>query len=287
MSLKDALRASLPEGMWRNLGFCKRLPVYWRVDRSESLRVRKRLQGLPLFVTDDVCVFSPESLTAYICWKAQGLEDPSSSVETRDFLQLAKGRKALVDIGAQTGFMSALFARSRSGSFKISSLEPDLQVLPILRWAKELNEGKNGDWQILPFAVSNTTERVSIPVSNFVYELRGERTESPARMEVQAIKLSDLLQQLGWTPDILKIDVESFEYEILTSSLEFLNGRKPALQLEVHWKILASRGRSAKDFLSPLADIGYRGIRRGYRDFAAWQRAGGSEPVSRISLHVA
>ena len=169
MSLKDTLRASLPEGMWRNLGFCKRLPAYWRVDRSESLRVRKRLKGLPLFVTDDVCVFSPESLTAYICWKAQGLEDPSSSVETRDFLQLAKGRKAFVDIGAQTGFMSALFARSRSGSFKISSLEPDLQVLPILRWAKELNEGKNGDWQILPFAVSNTTERVSIPVSNFVY----------------------------------------------------------------------------------------------------------------------
>jgi hypothetical protein len=123
MSLKDTLRASLPEGMWRNLGFCKRLPAYWRIDRSESLRVRKRLQGLPLFVTEEIYVLSSESLTAYVCWKAHGLEDYQSSLETRDFLHLAEGRNAQVDIGAQTGFMSALFARSRSGTFKISSLE--------------------------------------------------------------------------------------------------------------------------------------------------------------------
>jgi FkbM family methyltransferase len=285
MSLKNNLRASIPEGIWQTLGFCKRLPMYWRVDRSESLRVRRRLQGLPLFVTDEIHVFCPENLTAYICWKAHGLEDPISSVETRDFLQLAKGRNALVDIGAQTGFMSALFAQSRPGSFKILSLEPDPQVLPILRRAKELNEGQNGNWQILPFAVSNITENTTLPISNFVYESQKEWHGSPGRMEVQAMKLSELFLKTGWVPDIVKIDVESFEYEILTSSFEFLNEKKPALQLEVHWKILESRNRSAKDFLSPLADIGYQGIQKRYRNFDAWKRARQSESVSRFSLY--
>jgi hypothetical protein len=57
-----------------------------------------------------------------------------------------------------------------------------------------------------------------------------------------------------------------------------------ALQLEVHWEMLAARGCAAADFLAPLADIGYRGIRRRYRDYDASQRAGRSEPVSRMAL---
>ena len=48
--------------------------------------------------------------------------------------------------------------------------------------------------------------------------------------------------------------------------------------------MLAARGRAAADFLAPLADMGYRGIRRRYRDYDAWQRAGRSEAVSRIAL---
>ena len=37
--------------------------------------------------------------------------------------------------------------------------------------------------------------------------------------------------------------------------------------------MLAARDRAAADFLAPLADMGYRGIRRRYRTYDAWQRA--------------
>ena len=48
--------------------------------------------------------------------------------------------------------------------------------------------------------------------------------------------------------------------------------------------MLAARGRAAADFLAPLADMGYRGIRRRYRNYDAWHRAGRSEAVSRLAL---
>jgi FkbM family methyltransferase len=286
MSFKTYFRTLAPASVWQTLGFCKRLLMYWRIDRSESLRVRNRVEGLPLFITDEVCVFPPENLTAYICWKTHGFEDAASSVEAREFLELATNCSALVDIGAQTGFMSALFARSRNGVFRIGSLEPDPQVLPILHRARELNGAKNGDWRILPIAVSHRSGKMNIQSSNWMYEARRDPLALVHAIDARTMTLRDVLRELAWTPDILKIDVESFEYEILCSSFDFLNAQKPALQLEVHWELLASRGRSADDFLSPLAEIGYRGMRKKYRNFAAWKRAGRSETVSRLSLRV-
>jgi hypothetical protein len=89
---------------------------------------------------------------------------------------------------------------------------------------------------------------------------------------------------MSWQPDIIKIDTESFEYEIICASLDLFEKVRPALQLEVHWEMLAARGRAAPDFLGPLADMGYRGIRRRYRNYDAWHRAARSEPVSRMAL---
>jgi FkbM family methyltransferase len=201
-----------------------------------------------------------------------------------DFLALAEDRHALLDIGAQTGFMSALFARSRKRAASIISVEPDPQVLPILRRARELNSADDIDWLIEEKAVSNIDGRLVMPVSNWLYEPSPDA--AAGEIEVSVATLAHLLHVNAWQPDIIKIDVESFEYEIICSSLAILQSLQPALQLEVHWQMLAARDCSPDDFLAPLADIGYRGIRRRYRDIDAWRRAGRREAVSRMSLTV-
>jgi FkbM family methyltransferase len=285
MSLKDNFRSLIPSGVWQTLGFCKRLPVYWQLDRSESLRVRNRIEGLPIFVTPEIFVMIPESITAYICWESHAIVDTASSIETTDFLELAKGRSAFIDIGAQTGFMSALFARSRTGPTQILSLEPDPLVHAVLGRAMELNRSQNTNWTILHEAVSNVSGTISMPISNTVYESGTRQSQVGKLIQVPSRRLNELVESLGWTPDIIKIDVESFEFEILTTSMEVLAKVKPALQLEVHWEILKQRGLDASRFLKPLADLGYRGIRKKYRGLAEWQRAGGRETVSRLALH--
>lgn len=293
--VRSALRTAVPFSAWQMAGFVKRIPGYWRLDRSDALRIRKGISGLPIFVTPEVHVFSPEHLTAYICWQKHGIDSVESATEIVDFLELSKDKKALIDIGAHTGFMSALFARSRSRPYHILSVEPDPDVLPALKRAVALNRGMDAHWSILEAAVSDRIGRMSKPVTNLLYEnaqeaavrLNAHVADADIVDEVKVTTLSDLLANLDWQPDIMKIDVESFEHEILCSSLDLIEKLRPALQLEVHWQMLKSREKNAEDFLAPLSSLGYRGIRSRYRTLDKWMRAGRSEGVSRFALRTA
>jgi FkbM family methyltransferase len=189
-----------------------------------------------------------------------------------------------LDIGAQIGFISAIFARSCRHPTKILSVEPDPQCLPLLKRTIDLNGRNEIDWRIAAVVVSDASGRICLPLSNRFYELALMEGEAPSEVEVEAKTLVGLVESRSWQPDIIKIDTESFEYEIICPSLGLLERLRPALQLEVHWEMLAARGRAAADFLAPLADMGYRGIRRRYRTYDAWQRAARSEAISRMAL---
>jgi len=286
MSLKNKLKSFVPSGLWQFGGFCKRLPTYWRIDRSESLRVQRGLEGLPLFITPDIHVQIPENVTAYVNWRSHGIEDHDGWLEVRDFLKLSKGRSALIDIGAQTGSISAFFARSRKGAARILSMEPDAQVQAILSRARELNSPRGIDWEIRHEAVSDHIGTIEMPISNTPFETQKGMADFGKLITVPSQTLTALIESLDWVPDLVKIDVESFEYEILTSSLPLIERIKPALQLEVHWEILKRRNLDAMDFLTPLAAMGYRGIRSQYRNPGDWAAAARREAVSRISLKV-
>ncbi|WP_409560788.1 FkbM family methyltransferase [Hyphomicrobium sp. MC8b] len=287
-AIRSALRAVVPFPVWQTAGFVTRIPSYWRVDRSEALRVRHGVPGLPLYVTKDIHVFAPETITAYRCWQYHGVEINDSTDEVADFLELSRGRRSLIDIGAQTGFISALFARSTSAPSHILSIEPDLRVFSMLERAVVLNKAEGTEWTIKAAAISDHSGVMSMPSFNRIYENGDDRDHGHSpNFDVPVMTLRDALAELNWTPDLMKIDVESFEYEILCSSLDLITRIRPALQLEVHWQMLAARHRNARDFLGPLADVGYRGIRRCCSDIDKWMRAGRSEPVSRLALQPA
>jgi FkbM family methyltransferase len=159
-------------------------------------------------------------------------------------------------------------------------------VLPLLQRAVALNTGDHIEWTIAPSAISDLSGRLIMPVSNRLHE-NAAKVVKVSEIEVPVMTLTELLGSIAWAPDIIKIDVESFEHEILCSSLSVIEKQTPALQLEVHWKMLADRDKDPADFLAPLASMGYRGLRSAYRDFNRWMRAGRSEAVSRLSLYSA
>ena len=282
VGLRSLLRSITPFTVWQSAGFVRRLPTYWLLDRSDSLMVRKRDPRLTLYVTHDVSVIAPETLTAYLSWRHHFVEASGSSREALDFLSLSEGRSRLIDIGAHSGFMSSLFARSRPGPATVLSVEPDPQMWDALERARQLNSRPGTDWTIMHCAIGDADGPMQMRMSNSLYEA----TEPTSKdcMDVDGLTLSRLVGGLQWTPDMIKIDVESFEYEILTTSLDLLAQLRPALQLEVHWQMLHERGKSATDFLAPLADMGYRGIRRLHRTVDAWQACSRREPVTRLAL---
>lgn len=286
MSLRTKLKSIVPPSWWMFAGFCKRLPVYWKLDRSDSLRVMRGIEGLPLFVTPDVFVHIPESITPFLNWRLHAIENAPNAAETAEFLELSIGCSNLIDIGSQSGFMSALFAKSRQTSARILSLEPDPQVHSILARARELNSPPGIDWEIRHIAVSDKKGNITIPTTNALYEPENSILEPESPKPVEAESLSSLMSALIWTPDIIKIDVESHEHEILVPAISLLAEIRPALQLEVHWEMLAARDRNPFEFLGPLYDIGYRGIRRSFFGMKEWEQARKREPISRIALKV-
>jgi len=63
---------------------------------------------------------------------------------------------------------------------------------------------------------------------------------------------------LKLVPDLLKVDVEGYEYEVIAGARRLLAERKPAICLELHLDLLERRGQSAARVIGELEAHGYR-----------------------------
>jgi FkbM family methyltransferase len=284
--MKSYLRSRLPGWVWDGGAFLRHLPRYWIQERDANFRHRNGCSTLEFFLGNDIHVRCPPDLTAYICFQYHLFLGTAERQELKDFLTLGEDCESFIDVGAQCGTMSALFARSREHRHRIVSVEPDPSVLPILEATRRLNETDSSVWTIRNLALGERVGFAEIPRTNYLYdEEQGGSTGKT--MEIKMTTLENLVAEDNIKPDLVKIDVEGFEYEILMSSWKLMENHKPALHLEVHWQLLNDRGRQADEFLRPLADLGYRGIRRCYRGMDAWRRARSRESVSRIAMRIA
>lgn len=73
-------------------------------------------------------------------------------------------------------------------------------------------------------------------------------------------KLETLCNKYNFTPDIIKLDIESFEYEVILSSMDYLNTINANLQIEIHNELIGRRGLNVEKVYSALREIGYRGV---------------------------
>jgi FkbM family methyltransferase len=188
-----------------------------------------------------------------------GIKDPGFN----SILDVVKRAKVILDIGANIG-NSSLFFASHNPSAIIHAFEPH----PETYLRAGVNIGMNQFTNIKLHNLGLGEEKASLklyevnehnPGMNRILE---KDLDLPYKI-VPIEKLDTFVKEAGIPKvDLIKIDVEGYEYTVLKGAKELLNRHFPVLFIELDDTNLKENNKSARELLQLLADIGYRHFAR-------------------------
>ncbi|NTB05218.1 class I SAM-dependent methyltransferase [Agrobacterium tumefaciens] len=152
----------------------------------------------------------------------------------------------IFDVGGNIGYYSALFGRCAPDGFVVA-FEPT-ETHRMLRHNLELNGISNVEVRQIAMGETEGNRRDAI------FRVWG----SPAEVEEFPFSTVDAeMQRLEWDRlDLLKVDVDSFDLEVLKGSLQTLDKFNPWVLVELN-HALAERKQSVSQALEWLASVGY------------------------------
>ncbi len=237
----------------------KNIPLRLNEERSDQLATHRPLAWLRIYLSRDEFFLCPDDALVIAIWRFHSFSR-GGRAELKSFLRLCCGCTRLLDLGASAGIFSALSYNTRSEA-AVLSVEPDEKSYQLLNRTALNNEGDPSRWKTVRAVMSDQPGKRHFENGEF----GGLISETGVGEEVTAHSLASLAADYEFVPDLIKIDVESYEYEVLSSGLNWLEEHRPGLFLELHWDLLEQRNLSPASLLTSLAKIGYRC--RGRADF--------------------
>ncbi len=187
------------------------------------------------FWNENMFVIIPEEVSLFIFrygFYEEGL--------TRMVLEYLKPGMTFFDIGAHFGYFSLLALYIVGDKGYVHSFEPTPSTFSILRSntfkkpkvilnnlavASKRKTVVINDYGIR-FSAFNSVFNARLP-NNIISKLK------PQKHEIPAISIDEYVEENKVKPDFIKIDAESFEYEILLGMEETINKISPIISLEV------------------------------------------------------
>jgi len=200
---------------------------------SRGVVVRRRL---PKDFGRQIIWVSPESALKY--WR---LDMATVVPELLDFAREHVKPGAVVwDVGANLGLFSLAAAVKAGANGRVLAIEPDPQMLKILRRSMREMPASAAPIQAVCAAVSDAPGVVQLSVSNrgrssnFMAGTPGSSTSGGVRalVDVAAVTLDGLMETTG-APDVVKIDVETAEMLVLSGGTRLLAEARPIILVEV------------------------------------------------------
>ena len=167
-----------------------------------------------------------------------------------------------VDLGANEGYFTVIGARLCGPVGHVLAIEPQHRLLPVIDQNLKLNDLPQV--QVLNAAISDQRGTATLHLTASTNSggsgfHRHSKYKLPTQ-EIGTITLEEALDahQMAQV-DLMKVDIEGFEYEALLGSPKvFEQHRVKALALELHPTILADRGKASSDIEQMLERCGYR-----------------------------
>ena len=159
-----------------------------------------------------------------------------------------------VDIGPNVGYYTLLGARCVGTSGKIVALEPDPDVVAILRRNIEVN--RVGNVHIVHGAASDACGRAKLGRARSSSYSTGLYCEDAVDwIEVPRYSLDAVINELGiGAVDLVKLDVEGAELEVLEGMSQILRVNRPRVIMELHGRL---DGTDPQPAVQKLKRVGY------------------------------
>jgi len=176
-------------------------------------------------------------------------------------MERLKPGMTFVDVGANEGYFSVIASKIVGSSGRVIALEPQSRLQNVVTRNFALNEVVNG--KLVRCAISDrdgTADLSLTPDTNTGSTgLFNSLRYATAAEKVPTMRLQSFLagQGCGFV-DVMKMDVEGFEWEAILGSPDvFRNKRISVLMVEIHDAIMRGRGKSPEDLVDFLKSTGY------------------------------
>jgi FkbM family methyltransferase len=222
-------------------------PLLGRLNRLRIWHSRVRIGD------DRLCATSLDRLVYLWYWKLRKSRLP----EIDHFRSWLKPGMQVIDVGANLGVYSHLFARCVGPTGRVASFEPD----PILFEALRMNAESSSLAQIQPhrLALGEVSGRARLsrdPFNSGDNFLTASENSKAASIEVETTTLDEFLG--GAPADFIKIDVQGWELHVLRGMSRTLD-RNPGVQLYLEFSpyALTRAGSPPMDLFTRLSDLGF------------------------------
>jgi FkbM family methyltransferase len=184
--------------------------------------------------------------------------DPLQSKELTSFFEYACPGMRLLDIGAHYGFFALAALHAGGPATRVLCAEPSPKAVRVLRANLEAN-GATRNVEVVQAAMGDTDGILPMLTTGpFGGDYMVVPTQSrPDTVSVKVRSLRSLLKATGFEPTHIKIDIESYEFELLQAAQDVLSTLKPVLYLELHGQALQARGKDPAVILDWLRRAGY------------------------------
>lgn len=175
-----------------------------------------------------------------------------------------KNRDA-IDIGANIGFYTVLFAKSIYYNRRVLSIEPTKNAFRRLTKNVKLNDVE-GKVILFEGCVSNYLGKTEIKIieGKEEYSTIGSlshqsiKNERYILQEVKVKTVDELVENYCIDPGFIKIDVEGMEHFVLEGSKEVLKTKRPVILSELSDFLLKKNNSSAKEVINILKSYNYK-----------------------------
>jgi FkbM family methyltransferase len=179
-------------------------------------------------------------------------------VETAFFQRHVEPGHTVVDVGANIGYYTLLFARAVGASGRVYAFEPEPNNFAILRTNVEGNGYRNVVLENAAVSDSSGTLDLFVNETNLGDHQAYDAGEGRKRVIVRSVSLDDYFADLAERIDFVKMDIQGFEAAALRGMKTLLRTSPDVVLVTELWpKGMVAAGANPEGYLHELAQLGF------------------------------